>query len=270
VNPATLEGWGSRPYDWQFGVSVQQELMPRVSGTLGYNRRWWGNFYYTDNRAVGASDFDQVTITAPRNEFLPHGGGYPVSFFLVKEAKFGQFDNYFTFAKDYGDVTYYWHGLDYDVNARMTNGVNLQIGASTGRGVRDTCEVQGALPESTLNVAFGTGISQVDACAVNEPWQTSLRGLASCTIPKIDVLVNAIARSVANNVPQTTQDGGDQRAVAQRQLRRHARRRCWRRSASAARRRGDAVDQPGEAGRGVRPAHQRRGHAVLPRSCASD
>ena len=206
VNPATLEGWGSRPYDWQFGVSVQQELMPRVSGTLGYNRRWWGNFYYTDNRAVGASDFDQVTITAPRNEFLPDGGGYPVSFFLAKEAKFGQFDNYFTFAKDYGDVTYYWHGLDYDVNARMTNGVNLQIGASTGRGVRDTCEVQASLPESTLNVAFGTGISQVDACAVNEPWQTNVRGLASYTIPKSDVLVSAIARSIANNVPQTTQD----------------------------------------------------------------
>ncbi|HEY6507385.1 MAG TPA: hypothetical protein VIY56_05190, partial [Vicinamibacterales bacterium] len=205
VNPATLEGWGSRPYDWQFGVSVQQELMPRVSGTLGYNRRWWGNFYYTDNRAVGASDFDQVTITAPRNEFLPDGGGYPVSFFLVKEAKFGQFDNYFTFAKDYGDVTYYWHGLDYDVNARMTNGVNLQIGASTGRGVRDTCEVQGSLPESTLNVAFGTGISQVDACAVNEPWQTNVRGLASYTIPKIDVLISAILRSQANTEPQTTE-----------------------------------------------------------------
>jgi hypothetical protein len=206
VNPATLEGWGSRPYDWQFAVSVQQELMPRVSGTLGYNRRWWGNFYYTDNRAVGPSDYDTVTITAPNNQYLPGGGGYPVSYFIVKENKFGQFDNYFTFAKDYGDVTYYWHGLDYDVNARLTNGINLQLGASTGRGVRDTCEVQAQLPESTLAVGFGTGISQVDACAVNEPWQTNLRGLASYTIPKIDVLVSAIARSIANNVPQTTQD----------------------------------------------------------------
>jgi hypothetical protein len=31
VNPNVLEGWGSRPYDWQFGVSVQQEVLPRVS-----------------------------------------------------------------------------------------------------------------------------------------------------------------------------------------------------------------------------------------------
>ena len=31
VNPAILEGWGVRPSDWQFGVSVQQELLPRVA-----------------------------------------------------------------------------------------------------------------------------------------------------------------------------------------------------------------------------------------------
>ena len=140
-----------------------------------------------------------MTITAPRNRDLPDGGGYPVSFFVVKEAKFGQFDNYFTFAKDYGDVTYYWHGLDYDLNApHDQRRLNLQSGASTGRGVRDTCDVQAKLPESTLAVGFGTGISQVGACAVNEQWQTNFRGLASYTIPKIDVLVSAIVRSVAN------------------------------------------------------------------------
>jgi hypothetical protein len=209
VNPQTLSGWGSRPYDWQMTFSVQQELLPRVSAEVSYNRRTWGNFYYTDNRAVGPSDFDTVTITAPQNADLPDGGGYPVSFYVVKEAKFGAFDNYFTFAKDYGDVTYYWHGLDYNLNARMNNGVNLQLGASTGRGVRDTCDVQAQLPEATLAVPGGTGIMQIDACAVSEQWQTNVRGLASYTIPKIDVLVSAIARSIANTLPQT-----DQNAVA--------------------------------------------------------
>jgi hypothetical protein len=209
VNPKTLEGWGSRPYDWQMAVSVQQELMPRVSAEVSYNRRWWGNFYYTDNRAVGPADFDTVTITAPRNANLPNGGGTPVSFYVVKDNKFGLFDNYFTFAKDYGDVTYYWQGLDYNVNARLPNGLNIQGGASTGHGVRDTCDVQAKLPEATFGVAAGTGISQVDACAVNEKWQTNLRALASYTIPKVDVLVSAIMRSIANTLPQT-----DQNAVA--------------------------------------------------------
>ena len=76
-----LEGWGSRPYDWQMAMSLQQEILPRVSAEVGYNRRSWGNFYYTDNRAVGPSDFDTVTLTAPRHPDLPDGGGYPVSFY---------------------------------------------------------------------------------------------------------------------------------------------------------------------------------------------
>jgi hypothetical protein len=42
------------------------------------------------------------------------------------------------------------------------------------------------------------------ACSASEPWLTSLRGLASYTVPKIDVLVSAIIRSQAN-----VQPGGD-------------------------------------------------------------
>ena len=206
VNPAVVEGWGSRPFDWQMSLALQQEIVPRVSGEISYNRRSWGNFYYTDNRAVGPSDFDMVTITAPSDSKLPGGGGYPVSFFVVKENKLGAFDNYFTFADDYGDVTYYWHGLDYAVNARMTNGLVVQAGATTGRGVRDTCDVQAKLPETTLAAGFGTGISVVEACAVNEVWHTNFRGLASYTIPRVEVLVSAIVRSQANAQPTTTQD----------------------------------------------------------------
>jgi hypothetical protein len=205
ANPAVLEGWGSRPYDWQLSAGVQQEVLPRVSAQVTYNRRAWGNFYYTDNRAVGPSDFDQVTITAPRHPELPDGGGYPVSFYVVKDAQFGAVDNYFTFAKDYGDVTYYWHGVDYDVNARMANGIVIQGGATTGRGVRDTCEVQAKLPESTLAVGFGAGINVLESCSVNETWQTNVRGLVSYTIPRADVQVSTILRSLANTVPQTDQ-----------------------------------------------------------------
>jgi hypothetical protein len=209
VNPAVLEGWGSRPFDWQMSASVQQEVMPRVSATFGYNRRSWGNFYYTDNRAVGPADYDRVTLTAPRHDELPDGGGYPVSFWVLKENRFGAVDNYFTFAKDYGDVTYYWHGFDYDVNARMANGLVIQGGATTGRGIRDTCEVEAALPEATTGGGFGAAQRQIGACAVTENWQTNLRGLVSYTLPKADVQLSAIWRSVANTVPQT-----DQNAVA--------------------------------------------------------
>ena len=98
--------------------------------------------------------------------------------------------SYMTSEKDYGDArTAYWHGVDFTATARLTFGLNLQGGTSTGRGVRDTCTVTSALPELL-------GTARVDSCDVTENWATSFRGLASYTIPKIDVLVSASMRSL--------------------------------------------------------------------------
>ena len=47
-----LEGWGKRNSDWQFSAGVQHELVPRVSVDVSYSRRWWGNFFVTQNRAL--------------------------------------------------------------------------------------------------------------------------------------------------------------------------------------------------------------------------
>ena len=63
-----------RPYDWQFGVSVQHELVPRVSVEAAYNRRWWGNFFVTDNVLTTAADYDTYSLVIPQHENLPGGG----------------------------------------------------------------------------------------------------------------------------------------------------------------------------------------------------
>ena len=49
-----VSGWGVRPGDWGFGVIVQQQVLPRVSVEVGYNRRWLDNFTSDDNRAMQA------------------------------------------------------------------------------------------------------------------------------------------------------------------------------------------------------------------------
>jgi hypothetical protein len=91
---------------------------------------------------------------------------------------------------DYGAArTAYWHGADFTATARLASGINLQGGTSTGRAVRDNCEITRALPELL-------GTARVDSCAVTEKWTTSFRGLASYTIPKVDVLVSASMRSI--------------------------------------------------------------------------
>jgi hypothetical protein len=208
VNPDVLHGWGVRPNDWQFGVSVQQEIAPRVSLDASYNRRWWGNFFFTDNRAITPQDFDIATLTAPANPLLPNGGGYPVTFYTRNgRSPLGATDNYYTFASDYGDVSTYWHGVDVGINARLRNGVTVQGGTSVGRGVRDYCPVADKLPELYVVPAVPPisilSNQQVAACAVTEPWLWGLRGLVSFTIPKVDVLVSSSFRSNENVQPST-------------------------------------------------------------------
>jgi hypothetical protein len=190
VNPDILGGWGVRPNDWQIGASVQHELVPRVSVEFAYNRRWWGNFFVTDNTLTTAADYDVYSIVIPQHDNLP-GAGESARFVAITQAASsrGQ-QNFLTTEKDYGDPrTAYWHGVDFTATARLAFGLNLQGGTSSGRGVRDTCNVTRALPELL-------GTARVDSCDVTENWATTFRGLASYTVPKIDVLVSASMRSL--------------------------------------------------------------------------
>jgi hypothetical protein len=201
VNPDLLRGWGVRPWDWQFGLAVQQQIHARVSVEVAYNRRWFGNFTVTDNLVRNPGDYDTFTINAPLHPSLPGGGGYPLTFTDLKQSKFGQASrNFVTFETDYADArTAYWHGVDVTANARMRNGLMFQGGSSTGRGVRDYCALNEKLPE-LFDPVFGTR-NQMAGCHVTESWATSLRGLASYTVPKVDVLVSAAIRSVGSNFP---------------------------------------------------------------------
>jgi len=202
VNPDVQHGWGVRNYDWQFGVAVQQEILPRVAVDVSYNRRWWGNFFFTDNLALGPQDFNQLTITAPQNEKLPDGGGYPVTF-LTRNARtaLGATDNYFTTGDDYGDPTVYWHGVDAQVSARLAGQLFAQFGLSGGRGVRDYCDVAEKLPELYVTAGSILANQQISSCYIAEDWLTSLRGLASWTIPKLDVLISGTFRSTPGVAP---------------------------------------------------------------------
>jgi len=55
VNPGLLKGWGVRPADSQWGINLQQELMPRVSLEVGYNRRYRGKRSYDPLLCVEAN-----------------------------------------------------------------------------------------------------------------------------------------------------------------------------------------------------------------------
>jgi len=214
VNPAVLEGWDTRNNDWQFGIGIQHEILPRTSIDVSYNRRWWNNFFVTHNAALTPADFDEVTITAPQNPRLPGGGGYPVSF-LVRNNRnptVGASDPYYTTSDDFGDEVHYWHGVDVSVSSRLRGSLFVQAGTSTGRGVNDTCDVwQGRFGRSmspTAGIVIAQGIIDgKPSCDYAEPWLTQARAIVSYTVPKADVLVSGIFRSQPNAQPGNTTVG---------------------------------------------------------------
>jgi hypothetical protein len=179
-DPSLLSGWSSRPDDWQIGVAIQQELAPRVSMEVSYNRRWWNRYVdATDNIITSSADYDAFTVMAPVDPRLPGGGGYSVGpLYDVRPALAGQSTNVVHFVDDYGDYVRYWHGVDMNFVARLQGGLTFQGGTSTGRLVQKTCDVRQNLPEfSLLNYA----------CDIAPPFLTDFRGMASYTVPKIDV-----------------------------------------------------------------------------------
>jgi hypothetical protein len=206
INPAVLSGWGVRPYDWQYGVSVQQEIAPRTSLEVGFARRDFSNFFVYDNINIAASDFTLTTITAPTNSKLPNSGSQLQYNVLNAAAANRPIQDRYTSASDYGDWTNHWNGVDITLNSRLRNGLTLNVGSSTGRAIVDYCAVAAKVPEM-LNAALtnpspflGNVYQLASACRKEESWQTQVRGFATYIVPKADVLVSGIFRFQPNSM----------------------------------------------------------------------
>ncbi len=199
-DPALLHGWGVRASDWNLGVSVQQQIASRASVEIAYSRRWYQGFTVTDNQLVTAADYSPYSVTAPADPRLPGGGGYVVSgLYDVSPTRSGQFSNLITNSTGYGDEYQYFNGLDVTVNARMRNGLTVQGGTSTGKTVADACGVRANLPELSVGIGAGLATSTVSPtspyCHVDYGWLTQFRGLATYTVPKIDVQFSGVMQS---------------------------------------------------------------------------
>jgi hypothetical protein len=197
---AILKGWGVRPSDWQIGVTVQQEILPRVSLEVGYTRRWLNNFTVTDNLLTSAADYDQFSVTAPLDSRLPGGGGYAVSgLYNVNPLKSSLTNDLRTYAPNYGTISQVYNGIDINLNARMSNGLQLQAGSSTGQRVTDYCDVRSKLPEQATGFSTGSEVSAFSPvnpyCHVAPGNTTRFTAAGTYTVPKVDVLLASTFQS---------------------------------------------------------------------------
>ena len=198
-DPGLLSGWGVRAGDWSLGVSVQQQILTRMSVEVGYYRRSFDGFTVSDNLALANGDLTPYTVLAPSDSRLPNGGGYSIgTLYDVVPSKSGQIDNLSTLAENYGKQYQYFNGVDITVSLRQ-GGLTLQGGTSTGQNVADACDVRSNLPEMNNGIGAGLVGSTVSTtspyCHVAYGVLTQLRGLGSYVIPKIDAQVSAVFQS---------------------------------------------------------------------------
>jgi hypothetical protein len=176
-DPGYAFGYGVRPYNWEGSFSIQHELVPRVSVNAAYYRRWYGNFQVTDNILVGPDDFTQYTVTAPADPRLPNGGGYTISgLYDLVPRQVGNVRTITTSSANYGTQIEHWNGVDVSAQARLTGGLLLQGGVSTGMTTTDNCDVLAKLPENV-------GSTSMQFCHVETPWLPQFKFGGSYTLP---------------------------------------------------------------------------------------
>jgi hypothetical protein len=191
VDPELLKGWGVRTHDYQTEVTLQQEVLPRVSAEVSYIHRTFHGFMVTDSLGRNyQTDWVSYTINAPTDARLAGGGGYPIMVFLPNTTAATQ--NFLTRESSVGaggkERDAHYDGVNVNVNARMGNGLFVSLGTQTGRRVDDRCGV-------VVNFNNGTTGPNPRDCRSFDPWETTIRGLGSYTIPKVDVVVSATLRS---------------------------------------------------------------------------
>jgi hypothetical protein len=194
-DPDLFSGSGIRPSDWSFGLSVQQEVIPRASVEVGYYRRSFTMFTtggtVTDNQSISPSDVATFFVNVPADSLsrLPSGGGRVGPLYNVNPNVFNTGTNLIRPTSEVGDDTRVFNGVDVNINVRGAQGFTFAGGTSTGKVVNDWCEIRTAVPESYLLNPY---------CHVESPWLTSFRALATYTIPRIDVLLSTVYQDKPN------------------------------------------------------------------------
>ena len=132
---------------------------------------------------------------------MPGGGGYSIpGLYHVKNEKFSvPVDNLRTYAPDYGSITQVYNGIDMNVNARTSYGLQLQAGTSTGQRKTDYCDIRDDLPEQTGGFSTASEVPQYSPvnpfCNFSPGVTTRFTAASSYTIPKIHVLVSSTFQS---------------------------------------------------------------------------
>ena len=193
-DPSIVEGWHVRPNNWEGQLSIQREIMPRVSAYAGYTRRWYGNLTATRNLNVSNADYTQYCVPVPVDARLPSGGTQLCGLYDVNRVIAP--NNLIFNSSDIGGIKDVYDGFDFDVNARLARNILLSGGVSVGRERINYCNLQSDL--SLTTTGFGANTPRVeDYCDIRPPMQPQFKGQVAYPIPVWDISVSATFQSLS-------------------------------------------------------------------------
>ena len=174
-----------RPGQWEYNVSVQHELMSRLSVSMAYYRRNYYNFWREDNVLQSNSDYNPFAFTGPAdprlNEFAgshtnavqPESDGVrPVAACPQQRRQY----------RRPGNVRLY-NGLEWTVQGRFGKGGFFGGSVNYEKTQENTCSVENR--NSTI------------WCDAPRAWQTQFKANASYPIPKVDIVTSATPAGVS-------------------------------------------------------------------------
>ena len=185
-DPNLSQGWGKRPYNWEYTAQVQHQLASHISLDGGYFRRTFGNQTVTNNLDITSANFDPFCVTVPTDPRLGRASGSqlcgladinPASASLTSHQQI-TFANHFP-----GQTSQTYDGFDLNVNVRPTGRFFLLAGLSIGRTISNSYVVP--LQSGNLNqacVAVDNPMSQL-FCQSRQPYQGSYRVTGGYTFP---------------------------------------------------------------------------------------
>jgi hypothetical protein len=205
-DPNLSQGWGKRPYNWEYSAVVQHELAPRVSIEGGYFRRTFGNQTVTNNLDITPADFTPFCVTVPTDARLGSVSGSQLCGLAdINPAKATLTSHQvITFAKNFpGSAGLTYNGFDLNVNARPTSRFFVLAGLSIGRTINDTSLVP--VGQSTLTQVCTTvdNPQSLLFCETRSPFQGSYRVSGGYTFPW-KVQVSGVYQSIPPDSFQPT------------------------------------------------------------------
>jgi hypothetical protein len=210
---SSCQGWGGgittridpnlkRPYQWEYVVQLQHELMPRFSVSAAYYRRQYSELYGIRNLLVPPTAYTPVTITNPLD-------GTPLTIYNQDPATRGMVDSLLT---NQDALWSRYNGFEVKLEKRFANGGMILGGFTAGRNRGSTLGSSSDLnnPNVLINSIGAVGYDATYQANVAGSWMLPLGIQWSGSLRTATGLplrrVYTVTRSVVPNLTQVTQN----------------------------------------------------------------